>query len=194
MSSLLCGQGIYNSRFRLAGVLTHSQTRTMPLPDSITNLGGPTVVTSTPSGTTTALPTSTEDSMHSSSPTPFPGNRPGGRGPKRSPGATSTRTPRRPTEATTTLHQTSGIPYGHVPAYLPGSASLVEELDQRVLIVLRDGTHVVGVRWIEGQRRSVSWSSVTRVCVCVCVCICACVLHHPWVTADACLVDIFSHI
>jgi hypothetical protein len=40
---------------------------------------------------------------------------------------------------------TSGIPYGHVPAYLPGSSSLVEELDKRVLIVLRDGRHLVGV-------------------------------------------------
>jgi hypothetical protein len=40
---------------------------------------------------------------------------------------------------------TSGIPYGHVPAYLPGSSSLVEELDKRILIVLRDGRHIVGV-------------------------------------------------
>jgi len=38
----------------------------------------------------------------------------------------------------------SGIPYGYVPAFLPGSASLVEELDQRLLIVLRDGRHLVG--------------------------------------------------
>ena len=40
---------------------------------------------------------------------------------------------------------TSGVPYGHVPAYLPGSSSLVEELDERLLIVLRDGRHLVGV-------------------------------------------------
>lgn len=40
---------------------------------------------------------------------------------------------------------TSGVPYGHVPGYLPGSSSLVEELDKRVLIVLRDGRHLVGV-------------------------------------------------
>jgi hypothetical protein len=39
----------------------------------------------------------------------------------------------------------SGIPYGHVPAYLPGSASLVEELDQPLMVVLRDGRHLVGV-------------------------------------------------
>ena len=39
----------------------------------------------------------------------------------------------------------TGIPYGHVPAYLPGSSSLVEELDQRLLMVLRDGRHLVGV-------------------------------------------------
>ena len=41
---------------------------------------------------------------------------------------------------------TSGLPYGYVPAYLPGSASLVEQLDQELLIVLRDGRHLVGVR------------------------------------------------
>lgn len=39
----------------------------------------------------------------------------------------------------------SGVPYGHVPAYLPGSASLVEELDKQLMIVLRDGRHLVGV-------------------------------------------------
>jgi hypothetical protein len=44
------------------------------------------------------------------------------------------------------LHDLSGVPMGHVPAYLPGSASLVEELDRRLLIVLRDGKHIVGVR------------------------------------------------
>lgn len=43
----------------------------------------------------------------------------------------------------------SGIPYGYVPAYLPGSASLVEQLDQTLLIVLRDGRHLVGVRCLK---------------------------------------------
>ena len=43
------------------------------------------------------------------------------------------------------VHSSSGVPFGHVPAYLPGSASLVEELDQRILIVLRDGKHLIGV-------------------------------------------------
>lgn len=38
----------------------------------------------------------------------------------------------------------SGIPYGFLPAFLPGSASLAEQLDQRVMIVLRDGRHLVG--------------------------------------------------
>jgi len=38
----------------------------------------------------------------------------------------------------------SGVPYGCLPAFLPGSASLVEQLDQRVMIVLRDGRHLVG--------------------------------------------------
>jgi len=40
---------------------------------------------------------------------------------------------------------TTGVPYGHVPGYLPGSSSLVEELEKRILIVLRDGRHVVGI-------------------------------------------------
>jgi len=44
-----------------------------------------------------------------------------------------------------TVAPTSGVPYGHVPGYLPGSSSLVEELDKRVLIVLRDGRHLVGM-------------------------------------------------
>lgn len=43
------------------------------------------------------------------------------------------------------IHSGSGVPFGYVPAYLPGSASLVEELNQRVMIVLRDGKHLVGV-------------------------------------------------
>ena len=46
-----------------------------------------------------------------------------------------------------TSNPNTGIPYGHVPGYLPGSSSLVEELDQRLLIVLRDGRHVLGVRY-----------------------------------------------
>ncbi len=41
------------------------------------------------------------------------------------------------------VSSTSGLPYGYVPAYLPGSASLVEQLDQELLIVLRDGRHLV---------------------------------------------------
>jgi hypothetical protein len=49
---------------------------------------------------------------------------------------------------------TSGVPYGHVPGYLPGSSSLVEELDKRVLIVLRDGRHLVGVSTLLLQRSS----------------------------------------
>jgi hypothetical protein len=45
-----------------------------------------------------------------------------------------------------TIHASSGVPFGHVPSYLPGSSSLVEELDRRVLLVLRDGKHLIGVR------------------------------------------------
>jgi len=39
----------------------------------------------------------------------------------------------------------SGVPFGYLPAYLPGSSSLVEQLDRRLLIVLRDGRHLIGV-------------------------------------------------
>ena len=39
----------------------------------------------------------------------------------------------------------SGVPYGYLPAFLPGSASLIEQLDHRVMIVLRDGRHLIGV-------------------------------------------------
>jgi hypothetical protein len=59
--------------------------------------------------------------------------------------AVPTRAPQ-PSPTPTAIHQHSGIPHGHVPAYLPGSASVVEELDSRLLIVLRDGKHIVGVR------------------------------------------------
>ena len=41
----------------------------------------------------------------------------------------------------------SGVPYGYLPAFLPGSASLVEQLDRRLMIVLRDGRHLVGVSY-----------------------------------------------
>lgn len=54
-------------------------------------------------------------------------------------------TPVAPHNTPAQLHSDSGVPHGHVPAYLPGSASLVEELDQPVLVVLRDGKHLVGV-------------------------------------------------
>ncbi|KAL7534588.1 hypothetical protein ACHAXR_005972 [Thalassiosira sp. AJA248-18] len=36
------------------------------------------------------------------------------------------------------------VPYGFLPAFLPGAASLVEQLDQRLLVILRDGRHLVG--------------------------------------------------
>jgi len=37
------------------------------------------------------------------------------------------------------------VPFGTVPGFLPGAASLVEQLDKRVLLVLRDGRHITGV-------------------------------------------------
>ena len=43
------------------------------------------------------------------------------------------------------VNSNSGLPFGYVPAYLSGSASLAEELDSTLLIVLRDGRHLVGV-------------------------------------------------
>jgi U6 snRNA-associated Sm-like protein LSm1 len=36
------------------------------------------------------------------------------------------------------------VPYGYLPAYLPGASSLVEQLDRRLLVILRDGRHLVG--------------------------------------------------
>ena len=36
------------------------------------------------------------------------------------------------------------VPYGFLPAYLPGAASMVEQLDRRLLVILRDGRHLVG--------------------------------------------------
>ncbi|GMH61481.1 hypothetical protein TrRE_jg8942 [Triparma retinervis] len=37
------------------------------------------------------------------------------------------------------------VPFGSVPGYLPGSTSLVEQLDRPVLLVLRDSRHIIGV-------------------------------------------------
>jgi U6 snRNA-associated Sm-like protein LSm1 len=37
------------------------------------------------------------------------------------------------------------VPYGCLPAYLPGAASMVEQLDRRLLVILRDGRHLVGI-------------------------------------------------
>lgn len=31
-----------------------------------------------------------------------------------------------------------------LPSYLPGAASLIEQLETRILVVLRDGRHLVG--------------------------------------------------
>ena len=37
------------------------------------------------------------------------------------------------------------LPFGSVPGYLPGSTSLVEQLDRPVLLILRDSRHILGV-------------------------------------------------
>eukprot|EP00978_Attheya_sp_CCMP212_P028274 scaffold97255_cov49-Attheya_sp.AAC.6 len=52
---------------------------------------------------------------------------------------------RQPKPQAPAVAPSSGIPYGYIPAFLPGSSSLVEQLDRRILIVLRDGRHLVGV-------------------------------------------------
>lgn len=76
----------------------------------------------------------------------------GGRGSGRNPRGREPRTPQQPggrgpqqQQQPVKIHSGSGVPFGYVPAYLPGSASLVEELNQRIMIVLRDGKHLVGV-------------------------------------------------
>jgi hypothetical protein len=39
----------------------------------------------------------------------------------------------------------SSVPHGFLPSFLAGAPSLVEQLDKKLLIVLRDGTHLIGV-------------------------------------------------
>jgi hypothetical protein len=72
------------------------------------------------------------------------GGRGGGRG-GRSPTPPSGRGGNNNNFVANKIAPSTGVPFGHVPAYLPGSSSLVEELDQRIMIVLRDGRHLVGV-------------------------------------------------
>jgi len=61
---------------------------------------------------------------------------------------TTKSTPTAPLPSATSSNKSNNsntVPYGHLPSFLPGSSSLVEQLDRRVLIVLRDGRHLVGV-------------------------------------------------
>jgi U6 snRNA-associated Sm-like protein LSm1 len=37
------------------------------------------------------------------------------------------------------------VPYGYLPAFLPGASSMVEQLDRKLLVILRDGRHLVGI-------------------------------------------------
>ena len=39
----------------------------------------------------------------------------------------------------------NAVPYGFLPAYLPGASSMVEQLDRKLLVILRDGRHLVGI-------------------------------------------------
>jgi hypothetical protein len=39
----------------------------------------------------------------------------------------------------------SSVPHGFLPSFLAGAPSLVEHLDKRLLVVLRDGKHIIGV-------------------------------------------------
>ena len=40
---------------------------------------------------------------------------------------------------------TTILSQGNIPPFLPGSASLVEQLDRRLLLILRDGRHIIGI-------------------------------------------------
>ncbi len=40
------------------------------------------------------------------------------------------------------LSLTMPVPFGTVPGFLPGAASLVEQLDKRLLVILRDSRHL----------------------------------------------------
>jgi len=89
----------------------------------------------------------------------------------------------------TTNHPSSGAPhgvtatsapYGHIPSFLPGAPSLVEQLDKRLLIVLRDGRHLVGVgifitfvfALIPGSNLVSPFSSCPNLCGCSRIYIC----------------------
>jgi len=39
----------------------------------------------------------------------------------------------------------TAVPYGYLPAYLPGASSMVEQLDRKLLVILRDGRHLIGI-------------------------------------------------
>ena len=47
----------------------------------------------------------------------------------------------------TKINPGSGIPYSQVPAYLLGSESLIQQLDQHVLVLLRVGKNLIRVCW-----------------------------------------------
>lgn len=49
------------------------------------------------------------------------------------------------TPNTTRQNVPGTVPHGFLPAFLPGSSSLVEQIDRKLLIVLRDGRHLIGV-------------------------------------------------
>eukprot|EP00584_Thalassiosira_punctigera_P015672 CAMPEP_0172552900 /NCGR_PEP_ID=MMETSP1067-20121228/47261_1 /TAXON_ID=265564 ORGANISM="Thalassiosira punctigera, Strain Tpunct2005C2" /NCGR_SAMPLE_ID=MMETSP1067 /ASSEMBLY_ACC=CAM_ASM_000444 /LENGTH=245 /DNA_ID=CAMNT_0013340973 /DNA_START=42 /DNA_END=779 /DNA_ORIENTATION=+ len=51
----------------------------------------------------------------------------------------------RPSDGHPTPHPTTAVPYGYLPAFLPGASSMVEQLDRKLLVILRDGRHLVGI-------------------------------------------------
>ena len=56
-----------------------------------------------------------------------------------------------PTPTSSSFHSFAmPVPFGSVPGFLPGAASLVEQLDKRLLVVLRDSRHL-GECWGGGH-------------------------------------------
>ena len=47
-------------------------------------------------------------------------------------------------ESDTSSMMSQSVNDGSVGVFLPGAASLLEEIDKRILIILRDGRHLVG--------------------------------------------------
>ncbi len=77
----------------------------------------------------------------------------GGRGGSQGPGGRGRNHPHNNAQTLNGNHQPTQpelrpineVPYGYLPAFLPGAASMVEQLDRKLLVILRDGRHLVGI-------------------------------------------------